>query len=648
MDAAAPSHLLSGLSIAPRLLRSFHWPSPSPSSPPPSPLLDSTLVAPPLPRPPESVVSDPVVRASLAATPHLFRIDTPINVDRLEYALRDHPNPLWAASIIVGLREGFWPAHSGAAPAPPKKLSLSRCYPSAHEDRDVQVKNARDQVAEGLISPPLAHPPAGGVISPQFVVRREGSKPRVVDDHRASGLNAGVGYAPAVYDRVSDLVSLLRQVGLLKSPLPGAMLYKTDVSNAFKALPMAPEWQLRQIVAVSYPGANGGKRRRVKYHVQHRAAFGSAASPYLWTSFMGAVHWVIASTVPSIPRPLSYMDDSYGLDRSLSLTPHGRAKQLRLVPTALAELLAVWDGLGIPWRWEKVDFGRAIVITGFLISLDEATITLPQPAIDKFAAEVDAFLAEPSREHPLRRWRQLAGWANWALTIRPFARPLLAPLFDKLVYPTGTARKDQPHVRVFINVPVRRALRAFVRELATGAPLDLRDLTLTRWQRADADVLVHTDACLQVDGRRAASGLGFVVEFVKTGEKRYFACRVPLLAKIRYAEALAIASAVEWIVAQTGDLKRVLIRSDAATCVYAFNSGRAKNSPSCPMQLLLLFAFRLLRRRKVDFRVHHIRGAQNRTADDLSRLPLPVLRRRYGASLSIFSPPPALVGRALE
>ena len=39
---------------------------------------------------------------------HLFHIVTPINIYRLESLLVNHPNPPFVASILWGLREGFW------------------------------------------------------------------------------------------------------------------------------------------------------------------------------------------------------------------------------------------------------------------------------------------------------------------------------------------------------------------------------------------------------------------------------------------------------------------------------------------------------------------------------------------------------------
>ena len=52
--------------------------------------------------------------------PDLFKIVTPINVDRFESLLATHPNRLFVESVCKGLREGFWPwadTHQGEYPS---------------------------------------------------------------------------------------------------------------------------------------------------------------------------------------------------------------------------------------------------------------------------------------------------------------------------------------------------------------------------------------------------------------------------------------------------------------------------------------------------------------------------------------------------
>ena len=51
--------------------------------------------------------------------PGFFTVETPINVDKFENLLGNHPNPLFMQSVIKGLWNGFWPwadTHLGEYP----------------------------------------------------------------------------------------------------------------------------------------------------------------------------------------------------------------------------------------------------------------------------------------------------------------------------------------------------------------------------------------------------------------------------------------------------------------------------------------------------------------------------------------------------
>ncbi|KAL7337765.1 hypothetical protein BJY59DRAFT_654199, partial [Rhodotorula toruloides] len=94
---------------------------------------------------------------------------------------------------------------------------------------------------------------------------------------------------------------------------------------------------------------------------------------------------------------------------------------------------------------------------------------------------------------------------------------------------------------------------------------------------------------------------------------------------IALAEARAVHDAIMLVLERNPDLRRLLVRSDSASSVYAFDSGSAKDD----IQPLVSSAYDALRQRKVDLRIEHIPGDRNVTADKLSRLPLDELRRLF-------------------
>ena len=68
-----------------------------------------SLYASPVPGPPASEFQNFDTLTTIHEFSHLFKIVTPINVDRFGFLLRDHPNRHFVDSVLRGLRDGFWP-----------------------------------------------------------------------------------------------------------------------------------------------------------------------------------------------------------------------------------------------------------------------------------------------------------------------------------------------------------------------------------------------------------------------------------------------------------------------------------------------------------------------------------------------------------
>ena len=78
-------------------------------SPSYSPTAWGTLLDDPLPRPPPEEFANVGAVTTIHEKPHLFRLITPINVDRLEKLLESHPNVPFVKSVCISFREEFWP-----------------------------------------------------------------------------------------------------------------------------------------------------------------------------------------------------------------------------------------------------------------------------------------------------------------------------------------------------------------------------------------------------------------------------------------------------------------------------------------------------------------------------------------------------------
>ncbi|ORY88100.1 hypothetical protein BCR35DRAFT_263823 [Leucosporidium creatinivorum] len=387
-------------------------------------------------------------------------------------------------------------------------------------------------------------------------------------------------------------------------------LWKSDVSGAFRNLPVSVYWQFKQVQRVRIT-VNG--RHRWIYYVDRRLSLGGRCSPRIFCSVINCIMYCTKVRF-ALDYPLIFVDDAYGLDVSglfLSVT-HPVTGETRLVPLEQAKVLLGWTHVGMPWDWKKQEHhSSTLVILGHLVNSEEGTVTLPIDKKLQFAASVDSFLA--SRRPPLVEWQRIAGYAQWACYTLPFAKFALQPLYDK------TRGKTKRSLGIPINTTVRRRLKWFVAELLAAEPLSFFDPALEEWTERDADLVIFTDACL-VTEEFALPGLGFVAFDIIEGRRGFalpFFHRSPSpLGDIQLVEGLAVAAAIAWALVARPLARRIIIRTDSAPVVYAFDAG----SGSSALRSLVWSSYQQLQRAKVDIRVKHIAGVTNKAADDLSRL----------------------------
>ena len=72
-------------------------------------LADWTKIAKPLPMVPPSEFDNIEAVKTIGDNPDLFKIITPVNVDRFGKLLELHPNHPFVKLVCKGLCEGFWP-----------------------------------------------------------------------------------------------------------------------------------------------------------------------------------------------------------------------------------------------------------------------------------------------------------------------------------------------------------------------------------------------------------------------------------------------------------------------------------------------------------------------------------------------------------
>ena len=296
-----------------------------------------------------------------------------------------------------------------------------------------------------------------------------------------------------------------------------------------------------------------------------------------------------------------FVDDVFSIDMSgvSMLITHPATGESREVPLAQAKVLLGWTHVGLPWACKKqITSPTELIVLGHLVSIKTHSATIPPAAVDSFRAAVATFLSQPSAT--LLSYWEIIGWANWALSTLPFARFAIDSLRDKV---RGKTKKklEVPH-----NKAVRRDLQWFADELLVAPPLYFLDPALQHWEKGNADRLVYCDACLVSDDS-VSSGLGFWSKDDPADlySRHSFYCRIePQLTSIYYAEALAVFSVIVWALEASPDARRLLIFTDSALTVYAFDTGRAED----PIRELVRTAYALCDARGVDLRVRHVPG----------------------------------------
>ena len=221
-----------------------------------SPTALSTLLDEPLPRPPPEEFSNLDAIETIQNNPNLFKIITPINVAGFEKLLESHPNRPFVESVCTSFREGFWPWANTQKEDYPVTWDFSECPPKTEREadflrdqRDIEIEAERYSESFGTdLLPGMYSTPIHAVPKPRS------EKLRLVNDHSAgpfllNSMIAREDVAGAKMDSISDLIGALLRYQK-RYPSKNLVLFKSDVSAAYRRLPLHPLWQVKQIVTV--------------------------------------------------------------------------------------------------------------------------------------------------------------------------------------------------------------------------------------------------------------------------------------------------------------------------------------------------------------------------------------------------------------
>lgn len=420
------------------------------------------------------------------------------------------------------------------------------------------------------------------------VPKPNSDKLRLVVDHTAGdySLNSMIECDSIKGTKLDGLHSLGASLLRFRRQHPNVdlVLFKSDVSQAFRRLPMHPLWQVKQILTVH------GQR-----HVDRNNNFGGRGSPKIWISFMSLVAWIAIHRM-LIDALKTYMDDSFSFEisgRVLYYAPYDC-----VFPAKQTRLLQLWDSIGLPHERAKQVFGAPLTVIGFDVDPNTMQVTQPTHKKAELVMELRRF-AQKNRCWSLREFQRLAGWCEWSFNVFPLLKPGLSVLYDKI------RGKSNGFAQIHVNNTLIYELHWLADHIERSDGLYLFK-SLDFDPRSDDVVVVYTDA----------SGVGLGLWFPDDD----FGCQCPLpstapLDTIFFFEALAVCSAIHAVRNMHEIPSKLLIYTDNTNTVSMFDSLRAKPAYNS----LLLSSVDMLIAHKVDLRVEHIPGHQNVIADTLSR-----------------------------
>jgi hypothetical protein len=322
-----------------------------------SPTAFCTLTDDPLPRPSPQEFMNLEALDTIRNNPNLFKIITPINVNRFEELLETHPNTPFVHSVCISIREGFWPCAKTQQIEYPatwdfsdRPLKTEREAAFLRDQRDLEISAARYSEGFGTdLLPGMYSTPVHAVPKPRS------EKLRLVNDHSAGpySLNSMIAREDVVgakMDSISDLIGALLEYKK-HHPDKALILFKSDVSAAYRRLPLHPLWQIKQIVTID------GIR-----HVDRCTSFGGRGSCRDYTAFMGLVLW-IAIFVKAIADLFGYIDDNFSFEEEGNVTWYEPYQCY--FPTKQTKLLLLWDEIGLPHEKAKQEYARVLWIIGF-------------------------------------------------------------------------------------------------------------------------------------------------------------------------------------------------------------------------------------------------------------------------------------------
>lgn len=501
-------------------------------------------------------------------------VNTPVNIDILHLWLKDHPDKEFVSYLINGLQFGF---HTGFQTIPETPFECKNLR-SAEKHSECVGDLIQQEVNKGYLLGPFRDIPFKNYrINPIGVAEGKYSKKkRLIVDMSAPHDNEDIPSLNNLIDKqefsltyvkIDDAVSLIKHLGL------GSFLIKTDITDAFKNIPILEElWPFH------------GIKWKDNYYFYKRLVFGSRSSPKIFDYLSTAVCW-IAKNVFDISNVLHLLDDFL-----VVVPPWGDAFEV------MHRFLNIFKELGIPLSSKKTE-GPCNEIEYLGLYLDSAKMEtrLPREKLTRITELLETFQYKKSCTK--RELLSLLGHLNFACRVILPGRSFISHLIAL------STTVEPLHYHIKIDRMCRADLSMWLKFLRSwnGVSFFIDD-NITE----AADMQLFTDATpISYGGSYENQWFqgDFPVEILQEKTSMAFFELYPI-----------VMACLLW--GHNWNRKRILFHCDNMATVEIIKKGRSK-VPSI-MKLMRTLTFHAAKNHYV-LHAKHIEGHKNCIADALSR-----------------------------
>ena len=312
---------------------------------------------------------------------------------------------------------------------------------SARRQREITTECILKELEKGFLTGPFNDIPFKTYrINPVGIVESKYShKKRMIVDLSApheDDLNPSLNELIDKEEFSLQYVTIDHAVKIIKRCGQGSWLCKTDISDAFKLIPIAPSlWPFH------------GIQWDNKYYFYTRLVFGSRSSPKIFDSLSTAICW-IATHHFNVRNILHLLDDFLTID-----SPEFDADR------TMAILTLLFKQLGIPLASHKtVGPTHCLEYLGIILDSDKMEARLPTDKIKRICEIIQSFLNRKSCTK--RQLLSLLGHLNFACRVIQPGRSFISYLISV----STTVKKLHHHV--FISKECKLDLNMWLRFLS--------------------------------------------------------------------------------------------------------------------------------------------------------------------------------------